>query len=97
MASMFTRKSFTCMSGLGKILKPRDGITRNYPLQILSGDKDLELAKRMSKKWHDTEPSSKFLIIENAGHCANMDQAERFNAIVSNLINSQYLILGNQL
>lgn len=95
MASMFTRKSFICMSGLGKILKPRVGITRNYPLLILSGDQDLELAKRMSKRWHDTEPSSKFIIIENAGHCANMDDADRFNSIVSSFIKQSVLALGN--
>jgi pimeloyl-ACP methyl ester carboxylesterase len=42
MASLFTRKSFLCMSGLGTILKQRDNIIRNYPLLILSGDKDME-------------------------------------------------------
>ncbi|MFO7655455.1 MAG: alpha/beta hydrolase [Bacteroidales bacterium] len=86
MASLFTRKSFVCMSGLGNILKQRDNITRNYPLLILSGDKDIELAKRMSKKWHDSEPTSKFQMIENAGHCANMDDPDKFNRIVMNFI-----------
>ncbi|MCJ7802789.1 MAG: alpha/beta hydrolase [Candidatus Marinimicrobia bacterium] len=86
MASLFTRKSFTCMSGLGNILKQRDNIARNYPLLILSGDKDIELAKKMSKRWHDSEPTSKFHMIENAGHCANMDNADEFNSIVMNFI-----------
>ena len=86
MASLFTRKSFTCMSGLGNILKQRDHIMSSYPLLILSGDKDIELARRMSKKWHDNEPTSKFRMIENAGHCANMDNADQFNAIVMSFI-----------
>jgi 3-oxoadipate enol-lactonase len=86
MARLFTRKSFTIMSGLGNILKQRDNINRNYPLLILSGDKDIELAKRMSKKWHDNEPTSKFHEIENAGHCANMDNAVEFNRIVMRFI-----------
>jgi pimeloyl-ACP methyl ester carboxylesterase len=86
MASLFTRKSFIGMSGLGNILKQRDTITRNYPLLILSGDKDLELAKRMSKKWHDSEPTSKFQMIEDAGHCANMDDPDNFNRIVMSFI-----------
>jgi len=86
MASLFTRKSFVCMSGLGNILKQRDNITVNYPLLILSGNKDLELARRMSKKWHDSEPTSKFQMIENAGHCANMDDPNTFNRIVMNFI-----------
>lgn len=86
MACLFTRKSFICMSGLGNILKQRDNIIINYPLLILSGDKDIELAQRMSKKWHDREPASKFHMIENAGHCANMDDPNSFNRIVMDFI-----------
>lgn len=86
MASLFTRKSFACMSGLGNVIKERDNIIRNYPLLILSGDKDIELAKRMSNKWHDNEPASKFYMIENAGHCANMDNSNDFNRIVMSFI-----------
>lgn len=86
MAGLFTRKSFIAMSGLGNILKQRDNIIRNYPLLILSGDKDIELAKRMSKKWHDSEPTSRFQMIENAGHCANMDDSYAFNRIVMSFI-----------
>lgn len=82
MASLFTRKSFMVMSGLGNVLRHRDNIIRNYPLMILCGDKDLELAKRVSKKWHETEPTSKYFLIEDAGHCANMDNAEEFNRIL---------------
>lgn len=86
MASLFTRKSFICMSGLGNILKQRENIVRNYPLLIISGDKDIELAKRVSKKWHESEPTSKFHMIENAGHVANMDDPDTFNRIVMRFI-----------
>jgi pimeloyl-ACP methyl ester carboxylesterase len=86
MTRLFTRKSFMCMSGLGNILKQRDNIIRHYPLLILSGDKDIELARRMSKKWHDSEPASRFQMIENAGHCANMDDPDEFNRIVMSFI-----------
>ncbi len=86
MASLFTRKSFIVMSGLGNVLKQRDNITRNFPLLILSGDNDIELARRMSEKWHNNEPTSKFQIIQNAGHCANMDNADEFNRIVMGFI-----------
>jgi pimeloyl-ACP methyl ester carboxylesterase len=86
MAGLFTRKSFISMSGLGNILKQRNNIIRNYPLLILSGDKDIELAKRMSKKWHESEPTSKFQMIENAGHCANMDDPIKFNETVMSFI-----------
>lgn len=74
------------MSGLGNILKQRDNVIINYPLLILSGDKDIELAKNMSKRWHDSEPASSFHLIENAGHCANMDDPDMFNRIVMNFI-----------
>jgi pimeloyl-ACP methyl ester carboxylesterase len=86
MASLYTRKSFMCMSGLGNIIKQRDSVTRSYPLLILTGDKDIELAIRMSKKWHENEPTSKYKIIENAGHCANMDNADEFNSVVMSFI-----------
>lgn len=86
MASLFTRKSFICMSGLGNVIKQRDTIDRDYPLLILSGDKDIELAKRMSEKWHANEPKSKFHLIQNAGHCANMDNAVEFNSVVMSFI-----------
>ncbi len=77
-AKHFTRKSFTVMSGLGKLIANRD-VQRNYPLLILSGEKDSDLALKMAKQWHEEDPDSKFFIIKNAGHCANMDNAEEFN------------------
>lgn len=86
MASLYTRKSFMVMSGLGKVLQQREGVKRSYPLLILTGDKDIELARRMSEKWHISEPSSRYHIIENAGHCANMDNARVFNKLVFDFI-----------
>ena len=86
MAKMFTRKSFLAMSGLGNVVKHREGVVQNYPLLILSGDKDIELSIRMSKKWHHENPSSEFYMIENAGHCANMDDADEFNRVVGEFI-----------
>lgn len=87
MAKLFTRKSFLAMSGLGNIVKHRKGIVSNYPLLIMSGDKDIALAIRMSKKWHEENRSSQFHMIENAGHCANMDDAGGFNRVVMGFIN----------
>jgi pimeloyl-ACP methyl ester carboxylesterase len=85
-AKRFTRKSFTVMSGLSKLIANRD-VQRNYPLLILSGEKDNKLALKMAKQWHTDEPTnSKLFIIENAGHCANMDNAAEFNNIVMDFI-----------
>lgn len=87
MATHFTRKSFSCMSGLGKVLQQRNNIIRNHPLLILSGDKDLELSRKLSKMWHERDATSEFHVIENAGHCANMDNAEAFNNLVMRFVN----------
>lgn len=86
MASMFTRKSFLAMSGLDKVLQKRDGLTLSYPILIMCGDKDIELAKESSLKWHESEPKSKYKMIENAGHCANMDNSDRFNELLMDFI-----------
>ena len=82
MSTHFTRRSFKAMSGLSNVIKKRDNVKRDYPLLIISGDRDLELARRVSRKWHDSEPGSEFFLIKDAGHCANMDRPEKFNEIV---------------
>ncbi len=82
MARLFTRKSFLVMSGLEKVLKPRPHVQRTYPLLLLCGDDDLELARRLNQAWHAAEPTSRFALIGGAGHCANMDNAEAFNETV---------------
>ncbi|MEI6346587.1 MAG: alpha/beta hydrolase [Bacteroidota bacterium] len=86
MSKMFTRKSFMAMSGLGNVIQKRDNIALPYPLCIMNGEKDLELAKKTSKKWHDLAPNSKYYLIEDAGHCANMDNSEKFNELLMDFI-----------
>jgi pimeloyl-ACP methyl ester carboxylesterase len=75
----FTRKSFTVMSGLDKLIANRPEARRDYPLLILSGEKDVELAVNLTRQWYKDDPESQMYIIENAGHCANMDNPEKFN------------------
>jgi pimeloyl-ACP methyl ester carboxylesterase len=86
MSKNFTRKSFLAMSGLDKVLQKRDDIVLSYPILIMSGDKDIELAKKSSIKWHERELKSKYILIENAGHCANMDNSVIFNELLLNFI-----------
>jgi len=86
MAMNFTRKSFLAMSGLENVLQKRNGVTLSYPLLIMSGDKDIELALKSSIAWHKSEPTSRYFLIENAGHCANMDNADRFNELLMGFI-----------
>lgn len=77
-AENFTRGSFRVMTGMGKVLRPEER-THTQPLLILSGDQDLPLVRNFAKEWHAKEPHSECLTIQNAGHCANMDNAEDFN------------------
>ncbi|MDR2533653.1 MAG: alpha/beta hydrolase [Tannerellaceae bacterium] len=85
-AKQFTRKSFTVMSGLDKLTADKPHIQSSYPLLILSGDNDVELSITLAKQWHEDIPGSEIHIIENAGHCANMDNPERFNEILMEFI-----------
>ncbi|MFC2123655.1 alpha/beta fold hydrolase [Bacteroidota bacterium] len=86
MASLFTRRSFRVMSGLGKIIQPRDNVQHNYPLLVMTGDQDLELIKKVAEDWKKNDPCIEFQIIPNAGHCANMDNADSFNAILADFL-----------
>jgi pimeloyl-ACP methyl ester carboxylesterase len=85
-ASLFTRKSFTVMSGLDSIIKERPDTQRKYPLLILAGEKDVKMAIKSAKQWHADNPDSQFYIIEDAGHCANMDNPARFNHLLMEFI-----------
>ncbi|MDR2805361.1 MAG: alpha/beta hydrolase [Dysgonamonadaceae bacterium] len=82
-------KSFTVMSGLNEIIKDRADIQWKYPLLILVGDKDSELAIKSAQQWYGDSPDSQFYIVENAGHCANMDNAVKFNDLLMNFITAK--------
>lgn len=83
----FKRKSLIAMSGLGNVLKVRENVERTYPLLILCGENDIDLAINSARDWHLADPGSEFSLIDNAGHCANMDNAEQFNEVVYALYN----------
>lgn len=85
----FTRKSFMVMSGLGSVIAERANYIRPYPLLILSGEKDNELALQVARKWHNKESESRFYVIKDAGHCANMDNPTEFNKIVLGFITNK--------
>ncbi|RLD84921.1 MAG: alpha/beta hydrolase [Bacteroidetes bacterium] len=85
-ASHYERKSFMVMQGLQNVIKDRNIINTQYPTLILTGEYDIELAKKMAKEWHSGIDNSKYLVIENAGHCANIDKPLEFNKIVMEFI-----------
>ena len=85
-AGLYQRKSFMVMQGLGNVIKTRDNIKPQYPTLILTGEYDIELAKTMAKEWHFDNENSQYFIIEDAGHCANIDKPDEFNRIVDEFI-----------
>lgn len=92
MSQKFSRKSFLALSGLGKVLQKRDNIITKYPVLIMSGENDIELSKKASIQWHKREPDSKYILIENAGHCANMDNSARFNELLMDFLKSGNIV-----
>ncbi|MCJ7800984.1 MAG: alpha/beta hydrolase [Candidatus Marinimicrobia bacterium] len=78
-ASLYERKSFMVMQGLQNVIKDRTNFKPQYQTLILTGEYDIELAKKMSKEWHTDLDNSEYFIIENAGHCANLDNPDLFN------------------
>jgi len=85
-ASLYNRKSLMVMQGLQKIIQNRDSINTLYKTLILMAEFDIELAKKMAKEWHSETKNSNFMIIKDAGHCANIDQPNDFNIIVKEFI-----------
>ncbi|MDR1160874.1 MAG: alpha/beta hydrolase, partial [Tannerellaceae bacterium] len=82
MAQGFIRKSFVAMAGLKKVVCERKDVPCNYPLLLLCGELDTELARNVSLQWHQNTPGSKFHLIPGAGHTANMDNPAVFNQLV---------------
>ena len=84
--SHYERKSFMVMQGLQNVIDDKVNIEPQYPTLILTGEFDIELAKKMAKEWHSEIENSNYYLIENAGHCANLDKPLEFNRIVKKII-----------
>lgn len=86
-SSFYERKSFLVMQGLQKVIKDRKIIKPKYPTLILTGEFDIELAKKLAKEWHANLDNSEYFMIKEAGHCANMDNPLEFYRLVREFIN----------
>jgi pimeloyl-ACP methyl ester carboxylesterase len=76
------RKSMRVLTGFHAFPHPGPNYRLNKPLLLLCGEQDLDMAKKASEHWHGKEAQSRYGLIANAGHCANMDQPEAFNQTV---------------
>ncbi|MFD0673563.1 alpha/beta fold hydrolase [Cohnella sp. GCM10027633] len=83
----FARKSFASMAGMNKLFR-RSNAPVPYPLLIVVGEHDMPLARAAAADWHTAEPDAEYALIAGAGHCANADAPEAFNAIVYRFVSS---------
>ena len=81
----YTRKSLMYMQGMGKLFIDMDEPVE-YPLLIVYGEHDLQIALDHGKEWVELEPKAKLAIIPGAGHCANMEKPLDFNKVFEDFI-----------
>ncbi|MEN8222426.1 MAG: alpha/beta hydrolase, partial [Acidobacteriota bacterium] len=83
---LYERKSFMVMQGLQNVIKDRKDVKTLYPMLILTGEFDIELAKETAEEWHAKTDNSEYFMIEDAGHCANIDNPDLFNRTLGNFL-----------
>ncbi|WP_309119351.1 alpha/beta hydrolase [Paenibacillus sp.] len=88
-ARHFGRASFRAMAGVGTFFV-RKMSPVPYPLLIVVGEHDLPYVTETCKEWHRLEPKSRLVSLQGAGHCANADAPEAFNAVVEEFISETY-------
>lgn len=83
--SKFSRKSFRGMQGMNRIFTKKAEPV-NYPLLIICGEHDIDMAKRAGKRLEKNEPSSRFVLVKDAGHCVNVDVPDDFNQLLEEFL-----------
>lgn len=79
MARGFRFLDMLAMRGMDQVLDPtrEDAIT--CPLLIAVGEHDLDIVRDASRRWHAATDST-FVELAGAGHCANLDDPQPFQA-----------------
>jgi pimeloyl-ACP methyl ester carboxylesterase len=83
MAEGTTRRTFFALRDLDRILNPERHDALLCPLFILVGEKDREVSVEAAERWHRAVEGSRFAVIPEAGHCANMDRPDAFNSMLT--------------
>lgn len=83
----FKRRQLMSMNGMNVLMTKKDDPV-TYPLLVVCGEKDLALATDFGRYWETIEPKARYVEIENAGHCANIDNPEDFNQVFRTFITS---------
>ena len=74
------------LNGMVNKVKPQP---RDYPVLIGCGEHDIPMELKVSEMWHNEEPTSKKVIIPNAGHLVNMDAPEYFNVVMLKFLKNE--------
>ncbi|CAN5793572.1 alpha/beta hydrolase [soil metagenome] len=73
------------------MLHHEPGYRIEHPLLITHGDQDeVGNIKKISPKWAERDPHSRYVIIPDAGHNANQDNPDSFNRVLLEVLD-QYL------
>ncbi|MCI0393621.1 MAG: alpha/beta fold hydrolase [Chloroflexi bacterium] len=66
------------------------GYTIPHPLLITHGDHDRTgNIRKVAPRWAQRDPQSRYLLIPQAGHCANQDNPEFFNRVLLEFLEKQ--------
>lgn len=83
-AEKITRKSFLAMNGMSDIFKDKKDKVA-YPMLLVCGEHDIDLARDAAERLSLLE-ECEYVKIEDAGHCANLDNPNKFNKVVEEFI-----------
>lgn len=78
----FPKRSFMYLASINTMVNKNKIISRDYPLLIGCGEHDVPAEFEAIKQWSDSETNCKAVVLKGAGHCANMDVPQEFNAII---------------
>ncbi len=81
----FKKSSFRYMAGLQKLVNKYPKKQRQYKLLVGCGEHDIPMEIEIVNEWAAAEQCDK-AIIQGAGHCANMDAPNEFNACLENFL-----------
>ena len=78
----FSKKSFMYLASLGTMVNRHKTGKRDYPLLVGCGEHDIPSELELVKAWAASEENCQTVILENAGHCANLDAPAAFNQVM---------------
>ncbi len=79
----FKKKSFKYLAKLQNLVNKYQSKQRRYPLLVGCGEYDIPAEIEIVNEWSARENCDK-VILQGAGHCANMDNPTEFNNIIEN-------------